>query len=431
MEAQACGLTGERPVFVSSRGMERVIIPRDYSLGPVFAAIRQSGAREVTINERRYQIGGFHPMRPELHPPALDVRHARALFALLSFRRPDVDSPVISFSFNELCRKYAHSNGGRYSREIRNIVADLIDSYIRITELASGSIHEYRLIERIDIEKRYPRRRDSLAARSRQREIFFHGCTLSPEFYAILNRVTELQHLILDVFTSIRSPLAQSIYLYIPSRAHHHTEDDPFEISISKLLEQVSFPIPNQKNRRRQLFTQNRKSIIQQLDGLETLKGIFRVRLAETSDGTDWKLQTWVEKHSRKLQRDEKNSKLMTIFLASGRTQEELDYRLDNMESLTDYEIGLLQTAEINVEKDRRFLELAKALVGPVRFVGIVGECKADTLEGRKATKNPTARLIWRIKEALPEKPAALPNHLSLKDGGQLRDILAGGNSGL
>jgi len=156
MEAEGGGLTDERPVLVSSRGMERVIIPRDYSLGPVFAATRQSGAREVTINDRRYQIGGFHPMRPELHPPALDVRHARALFALLSFRKPDVDSPVISFSFNELCRKYAHSNGGRYSREIRNIVADLIDSYIRITELASGSIHEYRLIERIDIEKRYP-----------------------------------------------------------------------------------------------------------------------------------------------------------------------------------------------------------------------------------------------------------------------------------
>jgi hypothetical protein len=62
--------------------------PRDYFLGPVFAATKQSGPREVTVrvkigedvSERRYQIGGFHPMDPDLHPPALDVRHARAIF---------------------------------------------------------------------------------------------------------------------------------------------------------------------------------------------------------------------------------------------------------------------------------------------------------------------------------------------------------------
>jgi len=54
----------------------------------VFAATKQSGPREVTVrvkigedvSERRYQIGGFHPMDPDLHPPALDVRHARAIF---------------------------------------------------------------------------------------------------------------------------------------------------------------------------------------------------------------------------------------------------------------------------------------------------------------------------------------------------------------
>lgn len=44
---------------------ERILVaaPRDYFLGPVFAATRQTGPREVTIGERRYLIGGFHPMR--------------------------------------------------------------------------------------------------------------------------------------------------------------------------------------------------------------------------------------------------------------------------------------------------------------------------------------------------------------------------------
>jgi hypothetical protein len=37
---------------------------------------------------------------------------------------------------------------------------------------------------------------------------------------------------------------------YIPSRACHHTEVKPFEISLTRLLEQVSFPLPPQKCRR-------------------------------------------------------------------------------------------------------------------------------------------------------------------------------------
>lgn len=415
--------TGNAASVGENRSLERVLIPKDYSLGPVFAATKQSGPREVTVNERRYQIGGFHPMRPDFHPPALDVRHARALFALLSFRKQDEDTPEIKFSFNELCRKYAHSNGGRYARTITGIVADLLDSYIRVSDVLTGGTHEYRLIEHIDIEKRPPRRKDAKAANSRQMEIFFHGCTLSPEFYSILHRITELQHLILDVFTSIRSPLAQAIYLYIPSRAHHHTEADPFQINITNLLEQVSFPIPAQKNRRRQLFTQNRRSILSQLDGLETLTGIFRVRLVETNNRTDYKLQAWVERHALKMKRDRRNSKLMKAFLDAGHSEEELDRRLDSLQPLDDYERDLLEKGEIEIEKSRRFLELAKALVGRVKFNTLAGECKADVLEGRKATKNPTARLIWRVIEAIREGSFKQPGDTALKDGDKLREL--------
>lgn len=65
-----------------------VLAPKDYFLGPVFAATPQAGAREVTGADRLYVIGGFHPMDNDIHPPALDVRHARAIFSLLSFRDP-------------------------------------------------------------------------------------------------------------------------------------------------------------------------------------------------------------------------------------------------------------------------------------------------------------------------------------------------------
>jgi hypothetical protein len=403
---------------------EFVAAPKDYFLGPVFAARKQYGAREVTINQRKYQIGGFHPMRPNFHPPALDVRHARAIFALLTFRNREVDTPIIQFSFNEFCRKYAHTNGGRYSRAIAEIVADLMDAYIRVTEVPTGVSHEYRLIERVDIATRPPRRRDGKLAQSCQQEMWFNGCTLSPEFYGILNRIAELQHLNFDVFRSIRSPLAQAVYLYIPSRAHHHTEDDPFEITLTKLLEQVSVDVPGQKNRRRQIFTQNSKSIMKQLDGVATLTGVFRVRLAETADRADWKLLAWVDRNHKKAKRDPRASKLMSAFLDSGHSQQELDRRLSSVQELSVYEKELLATATVEIEKNLRFFELAKALLGTTRFVALAAEAKGDAIEGRKARKNPTARIIWRIMEAISEKPKGSTDSVELRTGTELRRLL-------
>lgn len=354
------------------------------------------------VSERRYEIGGFHPLRPELHPPALDVRHGRAIFALLSFRTYE-DTPVISFSFNEFCRRYASSNGGRYARAIKQIVADLMDSYIRVTDLKTRVSHEYRLIERIDIERRPIRRRDAALANDPQMEMWFNGCELSPEFYAMLNHLTELQLLKLDVLTAIRSPLGQSIYLYIPSRAVHHDEDNPFEISLTKLLEQVSFPIPKFKSKRRELFTKHEeagRSILQQIDGVETLTGIFHAKLSETIDGSDWKLQAWVEKTPRRAITGE-NSKLISAYLKSGRSREYLDQALSIIPDLSDHELYLLDKANVDVPKAERYLRMAKAILKEVRFVELLSEAKADALEGRPATKNETARLIHRIQQVI------------------------------
>lgn len=377
-----------------------VAAPKDYFLGPVFAATPQRGAREVTVGDHRYVIGGFHPMDGDIHPPALDVRHARVIFSLLSFRSEYDDTHLIRFSFNELCMRYAQSNGGQYARAIKKIVRELMDSYIRITDIQTNVSHEFRLIERIDIEKRPPRRRDSKLALSGQKEMWFNGCELSAEFAGLLSNFKELQLLNLDVFNAITSPLAQAIYLYIPSRAYHHTENEPFEITLTNLLTQVSATVPGHKSKRKELFTKNNRPILGQLDGLETRSGIFRVRLAETADGLDWKLQSWVE-HKEKKDVAPRNSKLAAAFLQSGRSREQLDLALASIRPLSDYEIDLLTIAKVEVSKNRRFFEQAKAILKEAMFVTLLGEAKGDEQEGRKATKNPTARLIYRIMEAV------------------------------
>ena len=397
-----------------------VLAPKEYFVAPIFAAVPHPGPREVTVQvkingltvERKYLIGGFHPMGGSGHSPALDVRHARAIFSLLSFRDGSFDptgARLIRFSFNQLCRRYAESNGGRYAREIKKIIRDLTDSYIRITDAKTGVAHSYRLIERVDIEDRPPRRADSKLARSNQAEMWFNGCVLSPEFAGLLSDIRELQHLKLDVFTSIRSPLAQAIYLYIPSRAyHHHSGAKPFEITLTKLLEQVSFPVHHHKSRRGELFTKHSeegRSILQQLDGVQTLSAIFRVRLAETSDGTDYKLQAWVESDPRRQELTAGNSKLIQAWLATGRSRELLRQILANADPLNDYDRDLLEKGEVKLSGNERFFTLAKAILSPPRFSELLSEAKGDAMEGRKAKKTPTARLIYRIMEAVKNLP--------------------------
>lgn len=251
MEAQGRSRAKDRREYVAA--------PKDYFLGPVFAATKQTGRREVTIGDRHYLIGGFHPLRANFFPPALDVRHARAIFTLLSFRDEEDDDGTrqIRFPFNEFCRRYANSSGGRYMRDIKNLLGEIIDSFIQITDLATKVARSYRIIERVVIAEPGIKRKDARIATSKQIEFPYNCCTLSPEFYGLLGDIIELRHLKLSVFTHIRSPLAQAIYLYIPSRAAHHNEKDPFEISLSKLFEQVSFPCHQFKSKRKEIFTKH------------------------------------------------------------------------------------------------------------------------------------------------------------------------------
>jgi hypothetical protein len=394
-----------------------VAAPKDFFIGPVFAAKKQMGPRTVTIGDKTYQVGGFDPFDRDARPPAMDVRHARAIFTLLSFREKNkTDGKLLSdeeydplniyFSMNDFCRCYAASNGGRYSREILKIIGDLARSFIKITDSKTNKTLIYRLIERLEIEQKVIKRRDSSLAQTNQMEMWFHSCRLSPEFHGMLENILELRCLKLDVFNSIRSPIAQAIYLYIPSRAAHHTESNPFEISLTTILRQISITIPVQRSVRKKIFTQHEnegRSILQQLDGLETRKGRFRVKLAVTVDGDDYKLQTWVEQDpvSLSLGQPKGDSKLLTAFLKGGRQREEWARMLSRVAPLSDYEMELLVAAGVEFEKNRPFFEKAKAILGHCRFDEMLAEAKGDNLEGIKAKKSPAARLIYRLMVAI------------------------------
>ena len=206
----------------------------------------------------------------------------------------------------------------------------------------------------------------------------------------------------LGTLESLSSRWAQAIYLFLPSRAYHHNVAEPFEITLTRLLDQIGAPIPATRKLRKKLFTQHERSILKQLDGVATLTGRLRVEIRTIADRSDYKLCAWVEPGAVGSPKPPKpRGKLIAAFLAKGRTEKELSKKLENRRDLDDYEQELLKRGSIVVAGNERFFTLAKALLGTDRFRGLLAEAKGDHIEGRPATKSPTARLIHRIKESI------------------------------
>ena len=63
-------------------------VPREFVVAPFFAADKQPAdaePREIIVDGKKWQIGVNEPSTG-VASPALDIRHGRACFALLSFR---------------------------------------------------------------------------------------------------------------------------------------------------------------------------------------------------------------------------------------------------------------------------------------------------------------------------------------------------------
>ena len=369
-------------------------VPREMVVAPFFAAVKQRQEREITVDGKRWVIGIDHPTkrRPS---PALDMRHARACFALLSYRDRLQNGRDIYFSMNDFCHRYASSQGGRYASDLLNVLFDLQDTWIA-REIDDGKVEYFQILGDIKILQKTARRHDALKALSMNREMWLDRVTLSPEFFGLLKRFEELARIRLDVLISLRSPKAQAIYTYIPSRAVHHIRSQPFSIKLGTILEQIGAPVHGPRSKRKQVFTQNKTPILSQLDGAEIIDGVLRAQLAETSDGSDFKLNFWVEKeNTSEMLNPPKKSKMLEAWIEGGRSKASFQERLKGIRPLEHRHLELLEAAHVKLEKTEKFFQVAQALLGP-RFDRILSEAKGDALEGDPGN-NPTGRLIHRI----------------------------------
>lgn len=376
------------------------LVPRELVTAPFFAAVKQTEPRELVIDGKKWAIGIAHPTSGK-ESPALDMRHARACFTLLSFRDRLKDGRTIHFSMSEFCHRYAKSRGGRYARDVVRILWDLRETFVA-REIEDDNIEYFHILGEIVIHQKAARRKDALRALSTQKEMWLDRVSLSPEFFGLMRRWEELARIRLDVLNSLKSTKAQAIYTYIPSRAVHHGKDSPFQITARNVLEQIGAPVPEHKSVRKKVFVQHgEKSILNQLDGAEIANGSkLRVVLEETKSGDDVKLIFWTEKdeQARALE-PPKTSKMLDAWLVSGRSQKSYEERIKKRRPLNDYHRELLEKAEVEIEGNERFFENAAALLGGQMDM-LLSEAKGDALEG-DAGNNPTGRMIYRILEAV------------------------------
>ena len=221
-----------------------------------------------------------------------------------------------------------------------------------------------------------------------------------------MRRWEELARIRLDEINRMKSPKAQAIYTYLPSRALHHTKDSPFSIKLANVLPQIGAPVPIHKSVRKKIFIQNDEtSILNQLNNAEVADGILRVELEETRDGSDYKLISWVEREEapQKSMPSSGNSKMLDAWLEGGRPKQSFDDRLRKSKPLSGHYKSLLERTGAELKGSERFFEMAAALLGP-QFEQILSETKGDVLAGDRGD-NPTKRLNYRIMEALRRGP--------------------------
>ena len=212
-------------------------------------------------------------------------------------------------------------------------------------------------------------------------------------------------HLNLGALKALTSDLAQAIYLYLPSRAFHHTGESVRD-SPGGTIGTVGHASAKRTVQKKELFTQHKRSALSQLDGAEILRGKLRVALAPAGDGSDYKLLSWVEKGYRLTGAEPPEGPLFQAWIASGRSRDEYEKHKINRQPLADYEEELLRKAGVILDTSHSFFSIGKnLLLGENRFDALISEAKAEALERPCGQQSPDALIIGIIRAIQPSAP--------------------------
>jgi hypothetical protein len=384
------------------------LVPRDWLNGPVFSPKKQVSIREVAVNKNIWRMGIPNPLT-NVPSTQIDMTHVRVLLGVLSFWRGD--NPM-SMSIRELARRASGSFGGAYFKLLRQKLGELRDYWIGV-ELENGDKRMFPALSRVEITVRNVRSRkadqqetlpldDWAVVKKHGKDtsgthVQLDNVMLAPEFVELLLDWTQLMHVRLDVMRSLTSDVAQAIYLFIPSRAVHHTREAPWKISLTTLFEQLGMAVPHSKSVRKKILTQHRTSVMHQLNNAPVLKGFLRVSLRLNKEKTDWLLLAWVEVEEKLPDLFTSESPLVEAWRKSGRPESDLAKLLRAaLPEMPGDTKDLAKIASVDLEKSERFLRLCVLLLGKNKLHRMLAELKVEVIEGR-GPHNPTGTLIWRL----------------------------------
>jgi hypothetical protein len=388
------------------------LIPKDWSIGAVFSPVKQTAPREISVNGNRWRMGIPNPLTNEPSKP-IDMSHVQLLFAVLSFFFGD--NPI-SMSMKELARRSTTFYGGKSLQRLRKMLNELRDYWISC-EHEGGRKRMFPAISRVDLSTRVERRvnlqpglplgienPDDFECPAVVQSLRLENITLAEEFVEFLSDFANVMHLRLDVLRSMPSPIAQAIYLYLPSRAVHHSGDQPFRIGLVTLFKQLGMSVPPNKSLRKKVLVQHENSVIKQLNHASILSGKLRVTLRLNRDQSDYNFEAWVEREQDGIDLSNSDSKLVQAWRQSGRPEKELTKLLRApLQDLTGEDAYLCEAAQINLKDVERFFQIAKVVLHTPRIQRILADVKVGVVEGR--VKNPTGVFIYRVLDAISQPP--------------------------
>jgi hypothetical protein len=164
-------------------------------------------------------------------------------------------------------------------------------------------------------------------------------------------------------------------------------------------MKELRLPVEKYKSKRKEFFTQNKTSIMQQLDGQPLRSGdLFRCCLEEKKDKSDYYFCCWVQKVAKKTQ----NSPLLQCWKDAGRDVKVFYKLVDEKKPLTRKTIEDLKDMDLNPVKDRTYFEAAKAILaylGETDFEGLIADIKCRYEEG--SVRQPWALLAYNIRQKI------------------------------
>ncbi len=339
-------------------------VPKNWVSAPLFPPLPQTEPYSVEfgydpnsrIPKYRWTTGCDIPLeyrRPHEKSPYLrgfDTRHSDLIYLFMTEyqakRIPASGEYIIGY--NKLLEKIGKTTGPKERKYISLLLDDLYNINVFLEDLSTGKGYIFRPIK-------------TLETKMVGKERTLANLCLDERLISFLNTIEDFLHFRFDVKASMSSTVAQAMYTYLPSRAVSHKEDNPWKIRLENLMAELKIPMEKYKGkaRRKQFFTQNKKSILSQLDGAPIATGdLLRVKLEPTKDDTDYNLCLWTEAYTQK----PRDSKVLTWWLDAGRDPKEYAELVRNKRQISCSTYEHLQCMGFDPAKDKNYFELCQAL---------------------------------------------------------------------